>query len=107
MRVLRLSPGLGGRKGKGDGNPTVVPRGMVPVVQDGMGDAGRCLCWASILAHLQPGTASPENGCANVLARTWCGGRDAGLWGVRNGKRGCEGDPWSHRGTVRQPLRER
>lgn len=35
--MLRLPPGLVGRKGRVNGNPVVVPKGTVPMAQDGMG----------------------------------------------------------------------
>ena len=72
----------------------VVPKGMVPVPQDGMGDASKRLCQASVTAHLQPGTISPKDGCACVLACRWHSRRDAGLQRVGGGRRGGEDDPW-------------
>lgn len=93
MRVLRLPPGLGGSKGRDDGNPMVVPKGTVPALQDGMGDVGGRPRQASVIDCLQPDTGSPKNGCAGVLVCRWHGGRDAGFQRVGDGKRGCEDDP--------------
>lgn len=53
MRVLRLSPGLAERKGRGNGNPVVILKGTVPAPWDEMGP------WVYAIACLKPITGSP------------------------------------------------